>query len=38
MNKLIVFIGWEPGMGWGVALTLAFLVVAVGIYAKLRKR
>lgn len=38
MIKLIAFIGWEPGMGWGIALALAFLVVAVGIYAKLRKR
>ena len=30
--------GWGIGMGWGVALILAVLVIIVGIYYKIRKK
>jgi hypothetical protein len=29
---------WGIGMGWGVALILAILVIVVGIYYKIRKK
>jgi hypothetical protein len=28
----------EMGMGWGIIIFIAILVVVVGIYAKIRKR
>lgn len=38
MVYILLVQDWGIGMGWGIALVLAVLVVAVGIYAKLRKR
>ena len=29
---------WTFGMGWGIMVILAILVVAVGIYYKVRKK
>jgi hypothetical protein len=30
--------GMESGLGWGLIIVIAILVVAIGIYAKLRKK
>ncbi len=29
---------WGAGMGWGIVLILAILVIVVGIYYKVRKK
>lgn len=29
---------WGMGMGWGIILILAILVIAVGMYYKIRKK
>jgi len=38
MTNLITIMFWGIGMGWGIALILAILVVIVGIYSKIKKR
>lgn len=30
--------GMENGLGWGLIIVIAILVVVIGIYAKLRKK
>lgn len=30
--------GMENGLGWGLILVIALLVIVIGIYAKLRKK
>lgn len=30
--------GMENGLGWGLILIIAILVIVIGIYAKLRKK
>lgn len=38
MMNLLEMQGWGIGMGWGIALFLAVMVIIVGIYYKVKKK
>lgn len=38
MWNLLEVQGWGIGMGWGIVLFLAVMVIIVGIYYKVRKK